>query len=45
MLYREAGTLRQVDEAAFEELLEVLELVHDIKLENKGLALKLVVSS
>lgn len=44
VLFRDAGRLRQADEAAYEELLEVLETVHEIKLEKKHLVFKLVVS-
>jgi len=45
ILFREAGRLRQNDEETFEDLLEVTSLVHDIKLKNKSLCFKLVVSS
>ncbi len=44
VLFREAGLLRQNDEATFEDLLELLSLVHDIKLKKKGLYFKLAVS-
>jgi hypothetical protein len=44
VLFREPGPLRQGDEATFEDLLEILELVHDIKLKTKGLLFKLVLA-
>lgn len=44
VLFRLPGPLRQNDEETFEDLLEVLETVHDIKLENKGLRFKLVLA-
>lgn len=44
VFFKDAGLLRQADETAYEDLLEVLELVHDIKQERRNLVFKLVVS-
>ena len=45
VLFRDAGFLRQKDEETFEDLLEVVSFVHDIKLKNKRLHFKLVVAN
>lgn len=42
MIFRHPGPLRQQDESAFEDLLEVLELVHDIRHERHGQMFKLI---
>jgi hypothetical protein len=43
ILFKEAGLLRQADEATFEDLLDIVGLVADIKLKKKGKVFKLVV--
>jgi hypothetical protein len=45
ILFRDAGFLRQKDEETFEDLLEVVATVHDIKLKKKKLHFKLVVAN